>query len=541
MGENILKSAGLIIKNYFFPIITAVIFYLFSFFLHFDNLFFNYPNVYTNNMICIKILHFLFLCFVFCFFSFVQRKIKESDKFFKRGFNLFVIYFLLIFLILLSLWPGTWSWDDIWLLYSDWGYDFNSWYHILTTIFHQVFLQILPFPAGIIIIQNIIISVFISFIIIKLENVYSLSLKNKFADNFLKFMPFFLLPVIRYQLSGNRIGFYIFFELIVLCIILCSLKERKEEKTGYLILFSVLCAIASTWRSESFIYLILGVLFLIFAKYLGNNIKRIVSIIILLSVFCIINYFQSYYINMQHSKDYVLAATVSQAAVLIRSADKQTDRENLEKIDRVLNIQSAIDNPKQDGISLFWEKNFVKWTYSNEDYKGYLSALIQLALKYPKEIFINRWETFYYSIFPAMETEFNYFRFMINIFDTENGLKTTDLFFRNSGFILNNPISKQMRDNVITFISCKSHIKLFSIVWNAFLPLLFIILYFIYMLIKHNWAEIAVLFCILLKQTIIIIAQPVSFFQYNLSIYIIGYIIFFYFIIFLISKIEKNI
>ena len=244
---------------------------------------------------------------------------------------------------------------------------------------------------------------------------------------------------------------------------------------------------------------------------------------------------------MQHAKDYVLAATVSQAADLIRTADKETDKEILQKIDRVLNIQAVFDNPTKDGISLFWDKKFVKQTYSNEDYKEYIFSLIKLSLKHPENLFINRYKTFISSVFP----DYYYINLIDNqticyIFDKEQGTKETDMFFRNSNFVLNKPVSNELRNNIIQIIGCKSHPKLFLFVWNAFIPLCFVVLFFIYAIIKHKTPEIIVILCILLKQLIVILSQPTAFFEYYLAVYIIGYIIFFYYISFLISKTSVN-
>lgn len=529
-----------VVKKIFLPFLFALIFYLFTSRIHLDNLFFNYPNVYKDNMLIIKMLYFVFLCAIFYFIFYVKKEISEKNQLFKRGIKIFCIYFVIIFIILLLIWPGSWNWDDVWNLYSDYGYDFNSWHHILTTIFHQIFLQILPFPAGIIIIQNIIISIIVSFVIVKLENVYSLYLDNKFIDFAIKIMPFVMLPVLRYQLSGNRNGFYLFFELLFLVLILCSLKEKKEEKLSYLLCISCLCALVSNWRSEGFIYLIFGILFFVFNRYLGSKNKRYLIIAVLISVYFLINHYQSYYIKLQHAKDYTLTATVSQAADLIRVMDKNKDGELLRSIDRVLNVQAPIDYPQKAGIDLYWEKKFVKLTYTDEDYNEYLKALIISSFKYPKTLLFNRLEIFKDSMLPPHYFSFDDSRDMINIFDSQKGIKDTDLFFRNSGFILNSPVSTNVRNNIIKFISCTNNYKIFSIVWNSFYPLSYILLFLVIMILKKQKAETTVISGLLIKQLIVVLFQPVAFFQYYLSIYIIGYIIFFYYLISLFSNSNKK-
>ena len=154
-----------LIEKCFLPASLAFICCFVSDILNINSLFFDFSNKYFHkeNIILIKILYFCFLFVFFGFNFFLYKKIKEKNVLYKRGIKIFLIYFSLIFMILLSIWPGFWTYDDMCILCSDFELRLNSWHHILTSLFHFTFLQLLPFPAGIIIFQNIIIAALASF------------------------------------------------------------------------------------------------------------------------------------------------------------------------------------------------------------------------------------------------------------------------------------------------------------------------------------------------------------------------------------------
>lgn len=164
-----------LIKENKIPIILALIHFFISILFKIDKCFFNYPDIFFTNMIIIKILYFISLFFFWGFNYHVYKKIKENNEIYKRGLNFFLIYFsIMIFLIILT-WPGLWSLDDIWTLKEASYYYFSVWQHTLSPISHSLFLQYLPFAAGVIIVQNYIIFLCIAFVITKLETSYNLN------------------------------------------------------------------------------------------------------------------------------------------------------------------------------------------------------------------------------------------------------------------------------------------------------------------------------------------------------------------------------
>lgn len=173
----------------------------------------------------------------------------------KRFFHIQSLFFVND-VFLLIVWPGTWAWDDLNTLNKISTYEgWNPWQHILTGIYQDILLQILPFPGGIILLQNVIISVCVAFVVTKLESSFDIGrLRNPVIDSMVKLFPFFTPPLLLYQFSGYRMGMYVYLELVVLVMLICAWKEPVTWSWTQLLLFSALSVIIASWRTESFFY-----------------------------------------------------------------------------------------------------------------------------------------------------------------------------------------------------------------------------------------------------------------------------------------------
>lgn len=130
------------------PILIALIQWLLSTVLQIDRLFFTYYRL-SKYMLATKALYLISLLIVWCFIFEARKNIKNGDFAWKRGFFVFKVYFSVMMLLLLVLWPGTWAWDDLGTLSAISYYEgWNAWQHVLTGVYQDVLLQILPFPGG---------------------------------------------------------------------------------------------------------------------------------------------------------------------------------------------------------------------------------------------------------------------------------------------------------------------------------------------------------------------------------------------------------
>lgn len=238
-----------------YPLVIAVVQWFITTILQVDRAFFTYDQE-TLYFVLTKILYLVFLILIWCFIFEVHEKVKQNDKDWKRGVSIFLPYFTILMIMLLILWPGTWAYDDLLTLTDISSYGmWCPWQNILTGAYQDVLLQILPFPGGIIFLQNTIISLCVAFSVVKIEKVFGIpAISNPVLDIVIKLLPFLLPPILMYQFSGYRMGIYVYLELVMLVILIGLNKTKSKWGWKKVLLFSVICSIISTWRTESFIY-----------------------------------------------------------------------------------------------------------------------------------------------------------------------------------------------------------------------------------------------------------------------------------------------
>lgn len=298
----------------------------------------------------------------------------------------------MIFMVIL--YPGTWSHDDAIVLYRDVAnYNWVIWHHIVTGIYQELLLQILPFPAGLIILQNALIALIVSFTIIKLETAFNIPiLKNRTLDIMLKLIPFLTPPVLMYQFSGYRMGMYIYAELAMLIILLCATKESKPWNWQYTLLFIILSVISISWRSESITYIPFVCLAIcLMKKHILPTKQKFLSIALILCLVLLINHTQN---TKLENKSYKLLSILNPCVELVLAADTVHDKDLLNDLSRVINLDIIYDNPTKSGTSLYWKYKIFNDNYTKEDYSTCLSAFIKLCLKYPAIVLQERTSLF---------------------------------------------------------------------------------------------------------------------------------------------------
>ena len=104
-----------------------------------------------------KVLHlfFLYVLFLKTYNIFSEKKSENG----KKRLKYFVLCFSILLFFLIIVWPGTWSWDDIIILQNISHLDFTPWQHFFSGLFYLLCLETIPIPAGVILIQVLIISV----------------------------------------------------------------------------------------------------------------------------------------------------------------------------------------------------------------------------------------------------------------------------------------------------------------------------------------------------------------------------------------------
>lgn len=514
------------------PLICAFIQWCVTVLLQVDRAFFIYEYK-TKYYLVVKFLYLILLMVTWCFGFHAYRKIKEQNADYQRGLQVFLTYLTIMLGLLLILWPGTWSWDDINTLDGIREYrSFFEWQNIVTGIYQDVMLQILPFPGGLILLQNVIISLCVAFCVTKLEKAFSIKrLKNRLLDILLKLLPFFLPPVLMYQFSGYRMGLYVYLELTMLVMLICAATDESQWSWSYTALFCFLTVIVSVWRTESFLYIPCAAVLLLFVKKTTLNRKK-KCVCVLLSVFGFLaaNRLQN---DALGDSNYQVASLMRPCTELVRAADWEEDAAELAAIDRVTDLAVIRDNPTANGEELFWNTGCVRNTnddpaddYTEEDYSNFLKAFIKLSLKYPGVVIAERWNVFVAGSGITGKTISNVSS--ATLFD-EDDPNTAGQRFQASGYLVNMPAFPRLRKIAINLLSGRNadgseNGVLQRLLWNAIIPMLALLFAWVNLLLKKKWYLWLVCSAVVVKIPLIVLTQPASWLMYLLSLYFLGYV-----------------
>lgn len=100
----------------------------------------------------------------------------------KKMFNKVALgYFLLNLILLLFIWPGIWRMDEFGILSSAVRLFPSFWQNYITSVFYILALMLLPFPAGIVIVQIAVVSLFASQTFCNILKIFEL--KKNSVDN----------------------------------------------------------------------------------------------------------------------------------------------------------------------------------------------------------------------------------------------------------------------------------------------------------------------------------------------------------------------
>ena len=507
------------------PIVIAVMQWLIMTILQVDKFFFQYEGI-TKVYILVKIVYLGVLVVIWFWIFNVIKQIRIGNVKYKRAFQVFAFYMAIMIVFIVILWPGTWSWDDISVLnVLHWYSDLAAWQHVLTGLYIDVLLQILPFPGGVIVLQNIMISICVAYVVVNLEDYYDIKrIKYKYMDLFIKTMPFYLPPIIMYQFSGYRMGIYVYLELVLLVMIIGVKKDITMWTWKKVILFSWLVVIVATWRTESFLYVGgMGLLILLAPKLQISLRKKIACLIILICGFYGINTWQN---TLLGDENYKIVSVIRPCAELVRVANNQEDSQLLDELNKVVDLDIINSNPNWDGVTLYWNTNVVREDYTKENYKSFLNAFIKLSIKYPKVVIKERWNVFMSTLGVSDDTYTNV-EYAATLFD-ENNNSNAKIMLAN-GWLADVPVSKTVRRLFINFLGCRGTNNLIiqwlqKIIWNATIPIIALIYGWVRLIIKRKWYLWLILSLVLVKLPLIILTEPAGWIMYVLSFYILGYV-----------------
>lgn len=268
------------------------------------------------------------------------------------------------------------------------------------------------------------------------------------------------------------------------------------------------------------------------------------------------------------SNDYSITATFMPLPELVINADKERDKEILSEMDKVINLNVIYQNPNESAEKLFWDKDLIKKGYSNADYKNYIRAYLKLVFRHPLTAFKPMWNNFLASAgITTIENGYPLLRSNLYVYDIlfeeqsemdrlidENILPHTELYeykkqpltkkgWDNIDSIFKKPINRKLRTavtRIIAGINSRGRVTiLYRIFWNFFIPLILVMICFIYKILKRDWFIAAVILLVLCRTALVFVTSSAPYLMYYIPAYMSAYILSFFIIFMIFYKSTK--
>ncbi|MRG85062.1 hypothetical protein [Salinibacillus xinjiangensis] len=500
-------------------IIVALFHWFFSFFTDRFIFTFSITNLPLSKLVLWCSIKGLSLILLLVMWQFISYIIKKRDRNTILFIKYSLIYFAIMLFFLLLTWPGVWRWDEFFVLEKATRLVVNPWQHSLTSILFMTALQIFPFPAGILLFQNIIMSMVVGYIVFKMSRFID---KKRYL--YLVYVPFLSLAVLDSNLHPLRLSLYSYLELFFITFILFMRIDKRKWSIKLVIMSSFLISILATWRGESVYYVFLAplVLILLFKSKL-LNIHKLILVVTTFIMFSGLSSFQSYFIKDQKESDrYELTAIVEPLLPIVKEASLQDDP-RLKDINQVINVELFMKHNR--GIGAFWnEKELIRSNYTQEEFSTFKNTYYELVFSYLPVFFHERIDTFL-----ATSAFFH---------DQLNTQRDTSKLYSFRGppydrfkqYSLNHPPYVDVREKTIKLLEgrdlsnyTKTTIS-YHVFYNVIPPLMAIFIIFIISLIKKRWTNCLLTILVLLKVPLVFAAAPDHWFMYYFPVYLIGYV-----------------
>lgn len=438
-------------------------------------------------------------------------------------------YMLFMMVLLLLTWPGIWRMDEFGLLSSSVQLFPHFWQNYITSVFYILSLMLLPFPAGVIIVQCACISV----IVARLVKLCTEEYKGRGGCAWLLLLvPFFMFPVLDSNLYPMRMSLYAFLEVLLIAELFFLAKrvaEGREADGGekpLLLYITLLAVVVTIWRTEAVYYVVAYPLLLLL---IGRGRRFLKQIIIYMIAFVILFTPQKIGEKLTSGQQYELTSVVLPLVPLVEAADENgdtEDRELLTVIDRVVNVELTLQKAAEgkSGINMFWGEPGFQREYTAEQFAQFKSAFYRLALKHWQVFLKERWTTFC---------------------DSSDLLENTTLLFSEEGvpnyeafreYPLSGPVSDKVRTCVIKILELRSadnydvKLAIADYVYSPIPSILILAFVAILLVLKRKWTMLALVLSLLVKVPLIFLTAPSRLFMYYYSVYLFGYCALFYFI-----------
>lgn len=477
----------------------------------------------TNIIIC-QVLFYCLLLFGWHKLFSVVRKAVRGDKLVLEYLKYVVIYFFILLVVLILIWPGYFVSDEWIMIYGAKRWVILSPYHFLSMLYLILSLMLIPAAAGIEIVQAFLISLVVGYVVFQI--VQRINSKKWI---WLLYIPLVYPAVLLNNLHLQKaiMGGYI--EILLLSKMFFALWDKRKLNSKDLIEWVILTAITFTLRTDGIYYIIVApiVVAISFKKQLPKYFALCFAVGVI---------FFGGTLNFIQSKGvgnfYTIVNLNRLVYAPIKAADVTKDKKELENMGKVIDIDIYLNSENLDEAA--GKQEPVIFQASDEAVSAYKRGALPLILKYFPAYFLQQMERFvmssgfkYFS-----KSEFGKYSGDINNYQSADIYELNlvygqylDELFQHS---LDIPINDRLRMSIINFMQGRSmddwHKVLITapIFGNVIVPIVFIVLLCIYFIKKKKYAFLSILLLLMLRLPLLIGMVTYVSFQYYFRIFLVG-------------------
>lgn len=535
------SSSGVkqLLKSCTKPAIAAFFVWFFLNVSTLQGMFFKDASLFT--IVFVKAMHLIFLfLLMYLIFSIVRK--SKTDKRYKDLMIIAGIYFLVLMILLILVWPGAWAWDDLGVIYGAQFYNFTPWQHFLSGLFQVLSLQTLPFASGVIIMQIFLASIMVGYIVSFLGHAVAKGYKkNPRWARIIIFVPFFFLPVLFYVLTGYRMAIYQYLEILVFVMIMAKWLVKEKITYQWLILLGCLTVLVGAWRTEGLLIVVFVPIMLICLKNSFFTKKRLaVFFVATLGAVLLVGKINTVMIG---NDNYKIGAIIYPLLVNVREGGEINEEEK-EKIGKVIDLECMEENTDLTEELIY--HNCMKSDYSEEEYSAFFKEAIAIIVKHPKRTIIAIWDMFWKTSSGAYEEGGNpYARTTAvtaaNIFT--DGTPEKELWDKIDSR-KKMPINNELRTGTINFLAGTPDFKAapyYSFFWNHFIPIILAIIVAIVAIVRKKWMMLVAELAILGRVVAIALTAMAPYFMYYMPVYVSSYVLFAFMVVDLYYSSKKGV
>lgn len=478
---------------------------------------------------------FLFVLILFAVFSvrLLRYAFIKKNLLARRFLLYFAINFTILIILLLLVWPGMWSLDDVGILNLARISDFASWWHFFTGIVMILSAYLIPSSGGVEIVQTVMISGIIGYILAVFD-CYWLDHSKRYyrVSVFLAQCAFLLPPVLLNDFCKYRNILCAYCEFLLIAQIFHAYKSHAAFWSMRTFLIVINAILVAAWRTENIYYPFFLFLFLLYI--FGRSYWKkalLLSCFVLLSTVAI-GRLNSIFIG---SYNYSLTGMMRQAEALIHTAvqdPQQRSQAELEAIGKVMDLDMVLRAHSDDTLL---KESFL--AYTDAEYRDYVNAYIKLILRYPGTFIKERLDKFI-NVSGVNDEQINILSRTIEVFapGTSYYIKdpTHSYYERYFRYPNDLPFSLPVRTAVIHFLGGMDkngrYTVFFHIFWNLLPPLILSFVFLVVAAVKKQYFALLSLLTVFAKFPLIFLTSPACYFIYYFPLYLLGYIALFFFV-----------